>query len=114
MNEPFRNGSAAMADNWVLMISANAHLDFGYPWWLGYGHLIVLIPAISILLVGYARKWSKWAMLLPGALALWSSAAFLVAHFVIGINGRPSLPTQNFLRSGAGRVLDMGAGTGRS
>jgi ubiquinone/menaquinone biosynthesis C-methylase UbiE len=37
-----------------------------------------------------------------------------VTRFVIDINGRPSLPTQSFLHSGTGRVLDMGAGTGRS
>jgi SAM-dependent methyltransferase len=53
-------------------------------------------------------------MLFLGILALWSSAAFLVARFVFDINGPPALPTQSFLRSGAGRVLDIGAGTGRS
>jgi ubiquinone/menaquinone biosynthesis C-methylase UbiE len=53
-------------------------------------------------------------MFLLGVLVLWSSAAFLAAYFVIGVNGRASLPTQSFLHSGAGRVLDIGAGTGRS
>jgi hypothetical protein len=52
-------------------------------------------------------------MLLIG-IVLWSTAGFLVVRFVIDINGRPALPTESFLRSGAGRVLDMGAGTGRS
>ena len=89
-------------------------LDFGYPWWLSYGHLILAAPAVSLLLLGYARKWSKWPMLLVGLVALWSTAAFLVVRFVIDINGRPSLPTQSFLHLGTGRVLDMGAGTGRS
>ncbi len=95
-------------------LSANAHVDFGYPWWLSYGHLPIMIVAVSMLLLGYRRRWSKWPMLLLGALALWSSAAFLVVRFVIDVNGIPSLPTQSFLRSGAGRVLDIGAGTGRS
>jgi ubiquinone/menaquinone biosynthesis C-methylase UbiE len=67
-----------------------------------------------VLLLGYARKWSKWLMLLLGALVLWLSAAFLVARFVIDINGPASLPTQSFMGSGKGRVLDIGAGTGRS
>jgi ubiquinone/menaquinone biosynthesis C-methylase UbiE len=53
-------------------------------------------------------------MLCAAALLLWSGAALLVQRFVIDVNGRPALPTQSFLRSGAGRVLDMGAGTGRS
>jgi len=49
-----------------------------------------------------------------GAVTLWSVAAFLVARFAFDANGRPPLPTQSFLASGRGRVLDMGAGTGRS
>jgi ubiquinone/menaquinone biosynthesis C-methylase UbiE len=38
----------------------------------------------------------------------------IIERFVIDVNGRPSLPTEAFLRSGKGRVLDIGAGTGRS
>ena len=93
---------------------ATAHLNFGYPWWLSYGHLPIVLGAVSILLLGYRRKWPKWPMLFLGVLVLWSGAAFLVARFVIDVDGPPALPTQSFLRSGAGRVLDIGAGTGRS
>ena len=93
---------------------ANAHFNFGYPWWLSYGHLPIMVGAFSLLLLGHTRKWSKWLMLLLGVLVLWSSAAFLVTRFVLDVNGLPSLPTQSFLRSGTGRVLDIGAGTGRS
>ena len=96
------------------MIFANAALDFSYPWWLSYGHLPIVVVAILILFLGYKRKWSKWPMLLLGVLVLWSGAAFVGTRFVIDINGRPSLPTQSFLSSGQGRVLDIGAGTGRS
>lgn len=53
-------------------------------------------------------------MLLIGAVILWSVAACLVARFGLNANGRLPLPTQRFLVSGTGRVLDMGAGTGRS
>jgi SAM-dependent methyltransferase len=98
----------------VMPVSATATLDFGYPWWLSYGHLVVLVPAAAILLVGYTRKWSKWLMVVLGVLVLWSSAAFLVTRFAFDVNGQPSLPTQSFLQSGKGRVLDLGAGTGRS
>src|SRR5258706_6922563 len=91
-----------------------AQLDFGYPWWLSYGHLPIVAGALSLLLLGYVRKWSKWPMLLLGVLLLWSSVAFLVTRFGFDVNGRPPLPTQSFLRSGKGRVLDIGAGTGRS
>lgn len=90
------------------------NLDFGYPWWLSYGHLAAAAILAAVLLLGYSRKWSKWPMICLGVLALWSTAAFLSMHFGLDINGRAALPTQSFLRSGRGRVLDIGAGTGRS
>jgi SAM-dependent methyltransferase len=95
-------------------LSAIAYLDFGYPWWLSYGHLPILALTASMLLLGYVRKWSMWPILLLSAVALWAGSAFLVERFVIDVNGQPPLPTQSFLHSGAGRVLDIGAGTGRS
>jgi ubiquinone/menaquinone biosynthesis C-methylase UbiE len=98
----------------MMLAFAIGSIDYGYPWWLSYGHLPILIVALAIGFLGYARKWSKAAMLFVGALVLWSGAALLIERFVINVNGRPSLPTQSFLASGAGRVLDIGAGTGRS
>ena len=89
-------------------------IDYGYPWWLSYGHLPILIVGLAIGFLGYARKWSRGAMLFVVALILWSGAALLIERFVINVNGQASLPTQSFLATGAGRVLDMGAGTGRS
>jgi hypothetical protein len=53
-------------------------------------------------------------MVLIDALTVWSFSAFLVARFGLDVNGRLPLPTQTFLASGQGRVLDIGAGTGRS
>jgi len=91
-----------------------SQLNFGYPWWLSYGHLAILGVALSFWILGHARKWPKAPMILIGAVTLWSAAAFLVARFGLNVNGRLPLPTQQFLTSGAGRVLDMGAGTGRS
>jgi ubiquinone/menaquinone biosynthesis C-methylase UbiE len=96
------------------MVLANAQFNFGYPWWLSYGHLPVMAVCACLLLLGYNLKWSRLPMVLLTILFIWSSAAFIVARFVFDANGRPSLPTESFLRSGAGRVLDLGAGTGRS
>lgn len=93
---------------------ANAHLDFGYPWWLSYGHLPLVAVSGLLLLVGFWRKWPMWTIILLSPLFLWSSTALLAARFVLNINGEAALPTQSFLRSGVGRVLDIGAGTGRS
>lgn len=91
-----------------------SQLDFGYPWWLNYGHLAVALASICLGLIAFSRKWSKWLLIPIGAVALWSTAAFLIMRFAVDINGQPELPTQSFLQSGAGRILDMGAGTGRS
>ena len=49
---------------------ASASIDFGYPWWLSYGHLPILAAAVSILLLGYARKWSRWRMLFLGVVSV--------------------------------------------
>lgn len=91
-----------------------SQFNFGYPWWLTYGHLLVTAVALAFLLLARARRWPRAVTLLLGVLVLWSVAGFLVARFVLDFNGRPALPTERFIASGAGRVLDMGAGTGRS
>lgn len=97
-----------------MQTSANSALDFGYPWWLSYGHLLILAPSALILFLGYRRRWSRWLLGIMGLIVMWSGAAFFMARFVLNVNGQPSLPTERFFTSGAGRVLDLGAGTGRS
>ena len=93
---------------------AHSQLDFGYPWWLSYGHLPILAVAAIVFVAGYAGKWPKWLLFLSALIAAWAGSAFVIDRFVLDINTAPGLPTQEFLRSGAGRVLDIGAGTGRS
>ncbi|BDC50248.1 hypothetical protein F183_A25640 [Bryobacterales bacterium F-183] len=87
-------------------------IDYGYPWWLSYGHLVVFFPALGAAALTYGKR--RWLFILALTFTIWSAAAFCVMRFVINVNGEPELPTQAFLRSGTGRVLDLGAGTGRS
>ncbi len=89
-------------------------IDYGYPWWLSYGHAPILLAAGLIAAAAYARGWPRWVFAVSAACALWSGAAMVVTRFVIDVNGRPTLPTEAFLKLGSGRVLDIGAGTGRS
>lgn len=88
-------------------------LDFGYPWWLSYGHLLLFIVLLCGVLAARALHASRWVSVPLLALAIWAGSVALLVHF-FGINHVPHLPTQAFLESGSGRVLDLGAGTGRS
>ncbi len=97
-----------------MLLFATAQLNFGYPWWLSYGHLPIVAATLALFLLGYVLKWPKGLLLFFGVLLLWSASAFLIMRFAMDINGRASLPTHSFLSSGTGRVLDIGAGTGRS
>jgi ubiquinone/menaquinone biosynthesis C-methylase UbiE len=91
-----------------------SHIDFAYPWYLSYGHLLVAAIALASSIGIWMRKWSKVLLVLTGALTLWAGTAGLLVRFGFDLNGRAAMPTENFLKGGGGKVLDMGAGTGRS
>lgn len=86
-------------------------IDFGYPWWLSYGHLPIALLAGGLLYLSRRRKWPR---LIFATLLIWACVALVAVRFAFNVNSKAALPTQSFLRSGTGRVLDIGAGTGRS
>lgn len=86
---------------------------FGYPWWLSYGHLALFSLFAAGVAAGWFRGWSRWTMIVLSAFALWAGAASFVAR-KFNAAGVVALPTESFLRGGEGKVLDLGAGTGRS
>ena len=92
----------------------HSHIDLGYSWQILYGHLIVAALAVPLIVLTLKRKWSRWLQVIAGALAVWSFAAFLVVQFEFRLNQTTGLPTESFFKTGTGKVLDMGAGTGRS
>lgn len=90
-------------------------IDFGYLWPWTHGHLLVAAAALMLCGIARFRRWPRWLLFTGGAVFVWSVAAFLVVHFAFGMNRRMELPTQSFLASpGPARILDMGAGSGRS
>jgi len=88
--------------------------DFGYSWPIVYGFTIPL--AIGILLAALAswRKWRPWVSIASAVVIVWSATALYVTNVTWGINRPMTMPTEQFLRSGSGRVLDAGAGSGRA
>lgn len=88
-------------------------LDFAYPWWLNYGHLTVALVMAVAFVVARAARWPGWIQGGIGILLAWAIAGAAIM-WSFGAARVPSLPTEAFLRQGTGRVLDIGAGTGRS
>ena len=88
--------------------------DFGYSWPLTRGHVLVLLLFGSVTALCVWRRWPRWTTLLSGVIAAWGLAGAVVMHYVIQINTPMTMPTEHFLASGGGRVVDLGAGSGRA
>jgi SAM-dependent methyltransferase len=86
--------------------------DFGYSWPLRYAMMLPLILAGALAAVAVWRSWPRWAFIPLAVVALWAAAAVVVLNAML--NRPMPLPTERFLTSGSGRVLDVGAGSGRA
>jgi ubiquinone/menaquinone biosynthesis C-methylase UbiE len=84
--------------------------DFGYPWWLVNGHLIPLGLAGALAVIAVRRRWPRWRLVALGVVAVWALVSFGTLQMLVY---PAALPSDRFLVSGAGRVLDVGAGSGR-
>lgn len=84
--------------------------DFGYPWWLVNGHLVPLVLFGTLTIAALVWTWPKWLAVACAAITVWALFSFM---FVYMLRVPATLPTDAFLASGAGRVLDVGAGSGR-
>lgn len=91
-----------------------SHIDFAYPWYLSYGHLLLAAVGTTLIALFWIRKWSKLALFAISLVTVWAASAGIFIRFGFDLNGPMNMPTSTFLSSGAGKVLDMGAGTGRS
>jgi len=85
--------------------------DFGYGWPFTLGHALVFLVCAALTALAWKRGWPRWITAITGVLALWGLAG---AMLMFQLSLPMALPTEAFLRSGEGRVLDLGAGSGRS
>jgi len=92
----------------------HSQINFGYPFLISYGHLLLAACLLVILAAVWALKGPNILLGIIGVVFVWALSAGLIVRFVFDLNGRAKLPTASFLASGTGKVLDMGAGTGRS
>lgn len=86
--------------------------DFGYDSLVRSGMGIPALVAGAIAALAWWRTWSRWVLIPAAAVALWSVVALLVLNAML--NTPMQLPTDRFMASGSGRVLDVGAGSGRA
>ena len=88
--------------------------EFGYSWWIVWGHLVPIALFGGLALTGHRFKWWRSLVITFTALAVWGISGLLITHYLFALNLPAKLPTSRFLSSGAGRVVDIGAGSGRA
>ena len=88
--------------------------DFGYSWYIGYGLAIPLAVAAAVVGIALWRGGPRWVTVLAGVVSVWALVGLFLINIAWGINKPMELPAPRFLASGAGRVLDAGAGSGRA
>jgi SAM-dependent methyltransferase len=86
--------------------------DFGYSASLRYAMLAPVFVAAVLAAIAVWRSWPRWVFVPLALVAIWAGAAVVLLNAML--NRPMHLPTERFLSSGAGRVLDIGAGSGRA
>jgi SAM-dependent methyltransferase len=117
------NGVEVAAGRWLLFdrdrciladVPGASNYDFGYPWWMTWGHLVPLVVFGLLAAIGWRRAWSTWIVAVSGTLAVWGLAGYLIVNRVLVTSLPLPPPTPRFLPDGSGRVVDLGAGSGRA
>jgi SAM-dependent methyltransferase len=88
--------------------------DFGYSWWIGWGHLVPIALFGGLAALAFRLRWRRWLGVTSALLALWGVAGLLISQFLFRLNLPVEPPAAQFLSSGTGRVVDIGAGSGRA
>ncbi len=89
-------------------------MDFGYDWPWTHGHLIVGLLSLTLLGIGWYRGWRRALLGVLTLIGLWGVISFWIIHERFLFNRPVPIPSAEFLKSGQGTVLDLGAGSGRA
>ena len=88
--------------------------DFGYSWWIGWGHLVPIGLFGGLAALALWLRGRRWLVIASALLALWGVAGLLISQFLFRLNLPVEPPSAQFLSSDTGRVVDIGAGSGRA
>ncbi len=89
--------------------------DFGYPWSITWIHVIPLVLGLAAAALGVRLGWRRWVVGLSCVIGIWGIVGLILTHTMMGgLNAPQRLPSDQFMASGRGRVLDVGAGSGRA
>ncbi len=86
--------------------------DFGYTASLRYAMAVPFVIASVLAAVAVWRAWPRWVYVPMVFVALWAAASVLILNVML--NRPMTLPSERFMTSGSGRLLDVGAGSGRA
>ena len=87
---------------------------FGYTWPWTWGHALAAGTFGGLALLIWQTSRSRWQLVAVSALTLWAISGAVITHAALRFSLPLQLPTGRFLADGRGRVLDIGAGSGRS
>ena len=88
--------------------------DFGYSWPVAWGHAVPAVVFAVLLGLALWRHWPAWLAAIFGVVTAWAVTAVFAIQVLLGINLPVRIPSAQFMPGGAGRVLDIGAGSGRA
>jgi len=88
--------------------------DFGYAWPWTSGHLIAALVFATLAVLLWRARLPRWVATLFGVLTVWALVGAAITHVALRLSLPLVLPTEAFLSAQGGRVLDLGAGSGRA